>query len=102
MSQADLPLYKRIYSSSVTVSGNPYGHTSFIPRPPRPESYKAWSNSAMESAIDAVVKKGFSVRRAAMEYDVPRSALNKQLINSLSPLVLLSLSVNRPVLNRIC
>ena len=44
----------------------------------RPEKFKLWKPEAMEKALDAVIEHGVSIRRAALEYDVPRSTLGGQ------------------------
>lgn len=38
--------------------------------------YKRWSEESMSLAVDAVLNSGLSVRRAAQEYDVPKSTLS--------------------------
>ena len=40
----------------------------------RPERYKLWSEEQMQEALEAV-HRGWSVRRAAEEYDVPWATL---------------------------
>ena len=37
--------------------------------------YKQWSEEQMEKAVNAVITSQFSVRRAAMQYNVPKSTL---------------------------
>ena len=42
-------------------------------------AYKAWSNSPMEKAFSAVTKEGLSIRRAALQFNVPKSSLGDQV-----------------------
>ena len=41
----------------------------------RPDKYKTWSDDVMQKALESVRLEGRSVRRAALEYGVPRSTL---------------------------
>ena len=46
----------------------------------RPVKYKSWTDDHVSKAIDAVHKENLSVRRAALEFDVPKSTLHDRLI----------------------
>ena len=47
--------------------------------------YKMWSQESMTLAVDAVLKGGLSVRRAAQDYDVPRSTLADRVSGRVLP-----------------
>ena len=47
--------------------------------------YKRWSEERMALAVDAVIKDGISVRRAAEEYDVPKSILGDRISGRILP-----------------
>lgn len=47
--------------------------------------YKQWSEERMALAVDAVMKDGISVRRAAEEYDVPKSTLGDRISGRILP-----------------
>ena len=51
----------------------------------RPEKFKLWKPEAMEKALDAVIEHGVSIRRAALEYDVPRSTLGDRASGRVLP-----------------
>ena len=77
MSQlSDLPLPQRIFKS-------PHKPCAQLPLAPhvttRPEVYKQWNNERMTRAMKAVSEEGMSVRRAASEFNVPRSTLNDRI-----------------------
>ena len=84
------PLSKRVYRSTsctqrvATVS-------QF-----RPSTYKNWSKEGMELAHQAVMNDGISVRRAAIEYNVPRSTLRDRVRGSVLPG---AVSGNKPYLS---
>ena len=42
-------------------------------------AYKGWTDSQMEQALQAVVSGGSSVRRAALDYNVPKSSLGDRV-----------------------
>ena len=42
-------------------------------------AYKGWTDSQMEQALHAVVSGGSSVRRAALDYNVPKSSLGDRV-----------------------
>jgi len=45
----------------------------------RPPKYKQWSEEQMSQAYSSVINNGLSVRRAALEYDVPRATLGDRV-----------------------
>ena len=45
----------------------------------RPIKYKPWDDDSMQKALEAVTDDGLSVRRAAIEYGVPRSTLGDRV-----------------------
>lgn len=51
----------------------------------RPSRYKLWDCSAMEQAVSSVLEQGFSVRRAATEYNVPKSTLGDRVSGRVLP-----------------
>jgi hypothetical protein len=42
-------------------------------------TYKGWTDSQMEQALQAVVASGASIRRAALDYHVPKSSLGDRV-----------------------
>ena len=70
---SDLPLKDRILKAPSSFS------LPQIPLLHRPEKYKRWTNVRMDRALDAVRLHGLSVRRAAEEYDVPKSTLHDRV-----------------------
>ena len=64
-----------------------YVHSQFKTHPfsqctGRPDSYKTWTSDRMSRAIMAVANcNGCSVRRAADEYNVPRSTLHDRVVD---------------------
>jgi len=52
---------------------------------PRPTKLKQWSEEVMEKAVNAVLNNGMSVRRAALEYDVPKSTLGDRISGRVIP-----------------
>ena len=80
MNQVSINLHDRIFKCGAGTS------TSSAPvilqatsSASRPLYYKEWSHDTMSKAIDAVTTKGFTVRRAALEFNVPRSTLNDRI-----------------------
>ena len=49
------------------------------PLPNRPDKNKCWMDGRMEKAMAAVKDQGFSVRRAAEEYAIPKSTLHDRV-----------------------
>lgn len=47
--------------------------------------YKRWSNESMALAVDAVMKDGLSVRRAAKVYNVSKSTLGDHISGRVLP-----------------
>ena len=65
------PLKERIFKVQSICTSKPASH--------RPSTYKYWSEDKMEKAFEAVTKERLSVRRAAEEYNVPRSTLGDRV-----------------------
>ena len=74
-----LPLSKRVYRST-SCTQRVASVSQF-----RPSTYKNWSKESMELAYQAVMNDGISVRRAAIEYNVPRSTLGDRVRGSVLP-----------------
>ena len=47
--------------------------------------YKQWSEEQMKKAVDAVIISKMSVRRAAMQYSVPKSTLGDRVSGRVQP-----------------
>lgn len=47
--------------------------------------YKQWSEEQMKHAVDAVITSHLSVRRAAMQYNVPKSTLGDRVSGRVQP-----------------
>ena len=45
----------------------------------RPSQYKCWNEDQLHKAYEAVINDGFSVRRAAEEYNIPKSTLHDRI-----------------------
>lgn len=73
MYHASPPLAQRVYSSK--SSDYPDLRMSSV----RPLTYKPWSPQQMSRAYSAVINEGLSVRRSAVEYNVPRSTLGDRV-----------------------
>ena len=71
---ATIPLKDRILRSSSSTSPVP-----MLAKPGRPMKYKLWHESRLKLAYDAVKKENLSVRKAALNYDVPNSTLQDRL-----------------------
>ena len=74
------PLSKRIFISKASFQC----HQSNGSFPDRPETYKSWKPEAMEKALDAVTQ-GISIRRAALDYGVPKSTLGDRASGRIVP-----------------
>ena len=72
--KGDLPLKERIFKSP--------GQKQIpnIVSYPRAPTYKRWTEDRLTKAISAVSQEKLSVRRAAMEFDVPKSTLHDHLV----------------------
>ena len=51
----------------------------------RPGKYKPWDDDCMQKALQAVKLDGASVRKAAMEYGVPKSTLGDRASGRVTP-----------------
>ena len=65
------PLCQRVYKS-VGQTTVPSGPTTGLSRPGK---YKLWSTERMDKALNAVLYGHTSIRRAALDYDIPKSTL---------------------------
>ena len=76
----DVPLSERLFKSTCTAAPfiSPLLRCPDI-KPQRPDFYKQWNDDAMSRAMKAVLESGMSVRRAAVEYNVPKSTLNDRI-----------------------
>ena len=66
-------LYYQLKSSQQTVTAS------------RPAVFKLWSNEVMEKALNEVINNGMSVRRAALEYNIPKSTLGDRVSGRVIP-----------------
>ena len=71
--KGDLPLKDRVYRSPGKILHPPH----FVYE--RPVKYKSWNEDRVSKAIEAVHKENLSVRRAALQFDVPKSTLHDRL-----------------------
>ncbi len=69
----DLPLKDRVLKSPSCLS------VPLVPLHYRPDKYKHWTDDRMEKALDAVNLRSLTVRRAAEEYDIPKSTLHDRV-----------------------
>ena len=72
--KGDLSMKDRIFRSP--------GRFTHTPHPlmySRPFKYKNWTDERLSKAVDAVSRNKFSIRRAALEFDVPKSTLHDRL-----------------------
>ena len=53
----------------------------------RPVKYKSWNEDRVSKAIEAVHKENLSVRRAALQFDVPKSTLHDRLTGKVGRVV---------------
>ena len=51
----------------------------------RPAKFKQWSEEVMVKAVNAVLNDGMSVRRAAIDYDIPKSTLGDRVSGRVIP-----------------
>lgn len=75
-----LPLNQQVYRPGQPLS-LARGSTSLS----RPGHYKLWTEERMEKALDAVVSKHASIRRAALDYGVPKSTLGDRVSGRVLP-----------------
>jgi len=72
---------ERVYHSHATIASA----QSTMPTHLRPAVYKEWSECQMERALKAVISEGLSVRRAALQFSVPRSSLGDHVSGQVVP-----------------
>ena len=73
------PLKERVFHSSSLRSPIVHVHVPMLHSDGRPQHYKAWNPVSLKLAYEAVTRSGYSVRRAAEEYQVPRSTLHDRV-----------------------
>ena len=76
-----LPLKERVFRTARKYPTAPFTCQSHINRP---DKYKFWTEYQMQQALDAV-QRGWSIRRASEEYDVPRSTLGDRACGRVLP-----------------
>ena len=76
-----IPLAQRLHRSRSDCLGPAYCN----PVAARPGMYKHWNEVKMGRAIDSVITDGVSVRRAALEFKIPRSTLNDRISGRVLP-----------------
>ncbi len=78
---ASLPLRDRVFRSQAGIRPIPMLSSAHV----RSGPYKTWSVSQMDRALNAVVSEGDSVRRAALQYNVPKSSLGDRVSGRVAP-----------------
>ena len=73
------PLSARVVKTTSPASSS---HLSAVQRP---KVYKEWSVENMEQAYQAVMHDGVSIRRAAVEYNIPRTTLGDRVQGRVLP-----------------
>ena len=73
-------LRSRIISSSITDSSAEQVSTQT-----RFSHYKLWTEEQMVNALDAVLRNNYSISRAAIEYNVPKSTLRDRVKGKVKP-----------------
>ena len=63
----------------------PVPRSRIVHVPDKPLSRKLWSEERMEKAVEAVNCDGVSVRRAAADYNIPKSTLYDRLSGKVLP-----------------
>ena len=74
------PLAKRVYSK-----GNPPLAGQQLSESGSRKVYKLWTEKDIRLACEAVSQRGISVRRAALEYNIPKSTLQDRLSGKVLP-----------------
>ena len=74
------PLHQRIF-----VSKAQHDHNTLSRQHDRPGTYKNWTEENMEKALRAVVIHKSSIRRAALDYSVPKSTLGDRVLGRVQP-----------------
>lgn len=74
------PLSQRVFTSKARSH-----FQSSKSYPDRPETFKLWKPEAMEKALNAVITQGISIRRAALDYGVPKSTLGDRVSGRVVP-----------------
>ena len=74
------PLKERVYRSSC-IGSMPTTNSICA----RTSTYKDWAPFQMDKAVTAVVNEGLSIRRAALQYGVPKSSLGDRISGRVKP-----------------
>ena len=74
MAQFYPPLKERVFKSKST-----YATVDTSTATTTRGAYKGWNENNMVQAVDSVLKKGASIRSAAVEFDIPRSTLSDRI-----------------------
>ena len=82
-SHLHLPLAKRVYSAH--QRGNPLLVGQQLSESSSRKVYKMWTEKEIQLACEAVSQRGISVRRAALEYNIPKSTLQDRLSGKVLP-----------------
>jgi len=78
-----LTLSERVYRTKGKID---VGDTAITPRQDEGRwLYKQWSEEQMQKAVEAVITSKFSVRRAAMQFNVPKSTLGDRISGRVQP-----------------
>ena len=81
MLQSTIPLSQRVYRSkySQSIGVGTLQEACDHATANRMVGYKEWTYDKMDKAIRAVTDDGMSIRRAAEEYNVPKSTLGDRI-----------------------
>ena len=74
------PLRERVFRGTIVTTTS-----SVVAAKEERGAYKKWSGGQMDQAVSAVVGDGKSIRRAAMQYNVPRSTLFDRVSGRIQP-----------------
>ena len=74
------PLRERVFRGTIVTTTS-----SVVAAKEERGAYKKWSGDQMDQAVSAVVGDGKSIRRAAMQYNVPRSTLFDRVSGRVQP-----------------
>ena len=73
-------LKERILRASAVQGHTGVANPLLLPQPTsRPSKYKAWSDSSLHEAVTAVQQQKLSIRRAAMEFEIPKSTIHDRI-----------------------
>lgn len=73
-------LKERILRASAVQGHTGVANPLLLPQPTsRPSKYKAWSDASLHEAVTAVQQQKLSIRRAAMEFEIPKSTIHDRI-----------------------